>query len=58
MNNSPRAIAVGGGGSMLYGISAALNQMHFSNDSVIANYSSSYSSQFHTRAPDTPLSTR
>jgi hypothetical protein len=46
---------------MLYGISTALNQMHFSNDSVFANLgflSGEFSAEFHTPAPDRPSSTR
>lgn len=43
---------------MLYGIIAALNQMHFSNDSVFANHSGRIAAQFHTPAPDRPSSTR
>src|SRR5690242_20715491 len=58
MNSSPREVAAGGGGNMLYGIHAALNQRFFSNDSVIADYSSSFSVQLHAPAPDRPLSTR
>ena len=47
---------------MLYGISAALNQMHFSDDSVSVISSSVNSSvhsiQFLTHAPDRPSSMR
>jgi len=44
---------------MLYGISTALNQMHFSNDSVFANFlSGEFSAEFHTPAPERPSSTR
>lgn len=61
-DDSTRVFAARGGGSMLYGISAALNQMHFSDDSVSVISSSVNSSvhsiQFLTHAPDRPSSMR
>jgi hypothetical protein len=43
---------------MLYGNSAALIQMHFSNGSVIANVSGSFFAHTYAPAPDRPLSMR
>jgi hypothetical protein len=55
--NSPRAVASRGGGSMLYGINSALNQMQILDINVLDTLNSSLAGS-DAPAPERPSSTR